>query len=110
MKLRDLDAQLIQWTQSGAQVLIPHVNSLSDAHGVLFECPKCHGTGRDHSIICWFERRVPDSAAPKPGRWVPQGTSLDDLSFVPGQHSHSVLLLEGCRWHGFVKNGEATLS
>lgn len=89
-----------------------HVDLLAEAHGLQFLCPKCFVTnGGDvgtHSVICWFEGKVPDDVAPKPGRWNPVGTGIDDISFVPGQKSNSVLLLGGCDWHGFVTNGDAT--
>lgn len=87
--------------------------SISEAHGVSFLCPKCFvangmsavGT---HQVICWFTGKVPDDAAPGPGRWNPQGNGLEDLSFVaPG--STSVLLYGGCGWHGFVQKGKASI-
>jgi hypothetical protein len=127
MKLRDLDAQFLQYDRhpviptewvngmmhpDGFETLLPNVATLAEAHGIWFLCPKCYaangGRKGTHGIICWFEGRVPDSAQPGPGRWNPVGTGIDDLSFVPGIHSHSVLLLGGCRWHGFVSAGDAT--
>lgn len=84
-----------------------HVESLADAQGVMFLCPKCfetnHGPVGTHGIICWFRNKgVPDSMSPGPGRWdVVSGTSLKDLTLSP-----SVLLPgDGCEWHGWVKNG-----
>lgn len=122
MRLTDLDAHFIgNRTADGSFV---RMTSLFGAQGVMFQCPKCaEGKERGeedgrrfvHSVICWFKTPigadpVPDDAFPKPGRWNPSGTSLDDLTFVePG--AVSVLLTgEGCGWHGFVRNGEATLS
>jgi hypothetical protein len=90
--------------------LVP-VDSLGEAHGIRFLCPKCfHENGGPvgtHSVICWFEGRVSDDVDPKPGRWNPTGSGYGDLSFVPGAKSNSVLLLGGCAWHGFITNGEA---
>ena len=89
-----------------------HVDTLAEADGLFFLCPKCFtengGDIGTHCVICWFEGKVPDEVCPKPGRWNPVGTGIDDLSFVPGAKSHSVLLMGGCNWHGFVTNGDAT--
>lgn len=84
-----------------------YVDALAEADGISFLCPICLDSSR-HSVICWFEGRVPDEVDPKPGRWNPVGSGFEDLSFVPGAKSNSVLLLGGCAWHGFVTNGEVT--
>jgi hypothetical protein len=92
-------------------IYLPHVDVLADAHGLMFLCPKCFaangGPVGTHSIIAWFEDKVPDNAEPVPGRWYPQGTGYGDLSFVPHKKSNSILLTGGCQWHGFVTNGQA---
>lgn len=80
------------------------VESLGEADGIEFMCPKCFP---GHIVICWFVGKVPDDLHPIPGRWIPGGTGLDDLTFV-GPAAASVLLLGGCQWHGFVRNGDAT--
>ena len=88
------------------------VDSLAEADGIRFLCPKCYASngGRigTHQVVCWFEGRVSDDVQPGPGRWKPQGDSFENLSFVSGRKSNSVLLLGGCNWHGFVTNGEVT--
>lgn len=93
------------------------VDTLPEADGVQFLCPLCfdknQGIVGTHSVLCWFVGKVPDHIDPKPGRWTPQGNGLDDLTFVPGDPPRAVsvaLTGEGCPWHGFVRNGEATLS
>jgi len=79
---------------------------LSDADGLLFLCPKCYaenkGAAGTHSVLCWFAGKVPDHLDPKPGRWNPSGTDLNDVTLGP-----SVLLTGGCGWHGFVRDGGA---
>lgn len=84
---------------------------LSDADGVMFLCPKCFSEKGSnigvHSVICWFVGKVADDVDPKPGRWNPSGTGVDDLTFI-GPGAVSVLLTAGCGWHGFVKDGDAT--
>ena len=97
---------------SGTAEYWPKVDRLEDAHGIRFLCPKCFeangGAVGTHSVICWFEDRVPDDVQLGPGRWKPTGTGFEDLSFVPGKRSNSVLLIGGCAWHGFVTNGAVT--
>ncbi len=109
MKLADLDAKFIVREADGKTW--SSTDELSKASGVMFLCPKCFaangGKVGTHSVVCWFNGRgVPDDASPKPGRWNPAGTGLDDLTFVP-PGAVSVLLTSGCGWHGFVTNGEA---
>lgn len=107
--LKDLEATFLKHNSDGSSSL---VKTLAEADGILFLCPKCFqtngGNAGTHSVICWFVGKVPDNLDPKPGRWQPTGTDLDDLSFVPSPgHSPSVLLTAGCHWHGFIKNGSA---
>jgi hypothetical protein len=84
--------------------------AMAAADGLIFLCPKCFaehgGPVGTHVVICWFTGRVPDDLDPRPGRWNPQGTGLDDLTFV-GPGAVSVLLTSGCGWHGLVQNGAA---
>jgi hypothetical protein len=122
VKLRDLEAKFLQYRveevppdiwidgmmhPDGKRTTLPYVETLAEAHGISFLCPICFHTSH-HSVICWFEDKVPDSAKPGPGRWNPVGTGLDDLTFVPGKKTQSVQLLGGCNWHGFVTNGDAS--
>jgi len=83
-------------------------DELSKAQGIMFLCPECfkknNGPVGTHSVICWFrDRGVPADAFPLPGRWVVTGTTYEDLTLSP-----SVLLTDGCRWHGFVTGGMIT--
>jgi hypothetical protein len=111
MKLRDLNAQLI-WKLSDRGSYWTDCSDITQAQGIVFLCPKCFiansGPIGTHSVICWFKNRgVPDGMHPKPGRWNPSGTGLDDLTFVP-PGAVSVLLTGGCGWHGFVTKGDAS--
>lgn len=113
MRLIDLEAEFIQHqVRDDGTYLVP-VDALNDAHGVKFLCPKCFHTNKGkvgtHIVICWFKGKVTDDVDPSPGRWNPSGIGLLDLTFVP-PGAVSVLLTGGCNWHGFVRNGEATLS
>jgi hypothetical protein len=80
--------------------------SYQEADGVTFLCPsdfkKNNGDIGTSHVICWFVGKVPDELDPKPGRWNPSGTSIDDLTFV-GPGSFSIKC--GEYWHGFIKNG-----
>ena len=98
-------------TRSEPTEYLIRVDSLDLAHGIRFLCPLCVSNG-GHGVVCWFEGRVADDVKPGPGRWTPHGTGFDDLTFVPGQRVQavSVALLSGCNWHGFIRNGEVTLS
>lgn len=116
MRLSELEAKLI-WqvnVETGSfRTDEPPCPSLAEAQGLLFLCPKCfkdnNGPVGTHSVICWFEGRgIPDDMEPRPGRWTPRGTSIEDITFVPAKKSNSVLLLGGCNWHGFITNGDAT--
>lgn len=117
MKLRDLEAYFVKFSLGPVDEHWPngrptyrHVDKLQDADGVFFLCPKCfetnHGRIGTHMVGCWFVGKVPPWVDPKPGRWNPAGTGLDDLTFVP-PGAVSVLLNGGCGWHGFVRNGDA---
>lgn len=79
-----------------------------DAQGIRLLCPKCFaensGKRGTHSIIVPFANRgVPDDAYPGMARWAASGSTFDDLTTTP-----SILLLNGCAWHGFITNGEVT--
>ena len=107
MRLREqLEARFIRITTGHS---FQYVDTLEDAQGILFLCPKCFasngGPVGTHSVICWFKHRgVPDDLEPGPGRWEPSGLGYHDVSLTP-----SVNLSDpgGCLWHGWVKEGGA---
>lgn len=106
MKLADLEASFLKRTSDDAwQTGVP----FAEADGVMFLCPVCFkangGPVGTHSMICWFVGKVPDSTDPRPGRWIPSGAGLADLTFI-GPAAASVLLTGGCGAHFFVRNGE----
>lgn len=115
-KLRDLDAKLIRYEERGDDRLLVNVETLAEAQGVMFLCPKCYAANGNssigtHSVVCWSRSRgAPELVAPLPGRWAMEGTSLDDLTLnadPPGTQRSVLLTGEGCQWHGFVNNGDA---
>lgn len=107
MKLTDLEPQFLKRDDD---THFHCVDSIADADGVEFVCPKCftaNGNQRPgvHSVICWSPS-VPQTTSPTPGRWNLVGTGFSDLSLVAG--SSSIQLTSGCMWHGFVANGDVT--
>jgi len=110
MRLTDLEGQLYRY--AGKQTFAP-AKTIAKADSVMFLCPACfvanggpHGT---HSIRVDFAGKgVPDDACirndkGKPVRWKVTGSNVRDITLSP-----SILLLSGCAWHGFVRNGEVT--
>lgn len=84
------------WFVRYGERVLPHVNDLANAQGLVCECP-CG----DHSLIVWFaDRGVPEAAEPKP-RWTVSGSSIEDLTLSPSIHVPT-----GCCWHGFIRAGE----
>lgn len=116
-KLTDLDAAFYRYEPEGDKILLRQVDTIAEAQGVEFLCPKCFvqngGSVGTHAVICWSRSRgVPEDADPKPGRWSLHGTGLHDLTLngdaVGGGGARSVQLLGGgCGWHGFVTDGMA---
>lgn len=127
MKLRDLDAHFIicvavpsteqdaegkyVWRESSGEVWFwsptpvryqhDQVDSLAEAHGLSFDCPKCFST-TGHGVIVGFAGRnspypLSRGSEGQPTNWDASGTGIDDLSLTP-----SIQLLGGCNWHGFV--------
>lgn len=110
MKLTELEARFLIQTADGKH--LHEVDSIEKAKGVMFLCPACwqrnEGPVGTHSVLIWFAGRgVPDSATPGPGRWQVSGTCLDDLTLSPSVNLDCGPEPRGCRWHGWVQNGEA---
>ncbi len=88
-----------------------YVDAIADADGIFFVCPLCfenNGKSRPgvHGVICW-NPIVPQTTTPIPGRWNLLGTGYDDLTLQAGSSSIQ-LASDGCKWHGFIRNGEVT--
>lgn len=108
MKLTDLRARFVRCDEPGH---LHQVETLAEANGVMFLCPKCLTPGGvgTHMMICWSkERGAPEEATPAPGRWRLDGNSLADLTLnaEPPSTARSVQIVGGCSWHGFVTGGE----
>lgn len=105
--LADLEPQFLRYEERDGKTFFPYAETIADAHGVEFLCPKCFakngGPVGTHAVICWFRGRVPDGAEPGPGRWDVSGVSYSDLTLNPSVHLSGA----GCGWHGWIKNGRA---
>ena len=98
----DLAATFIKVTDPGRSRR--KVETLAEAQGVQFLCPKCFATNGGprgtHSVVCWSRSRgVSEEEVPGPGRWTLEGTGLDDLTLngdaIGGGGARSVLLNGG---------------
>ena len=102
MKLTELEPQSLARTDDDAW---HNVDTQAEADGIMFLCPQCfHDHGGDegtHPVVCW-QPHVPKTTSPGPGRWTMTGAGFHDLTLAPSVN------VKGC-WHGFIKNGEATL-
>lgn len=81
-----------------------YVEHLQDADGLIFSCPACHdqiglhGMHIDHSIAIWKPGTSPGIVGT--GRWYMEGTGYVDLVVHPSIH-----IPDGCKWHGFISDG-----
>ena len=81
------------------------VDSLTDAQGIMFLCPRCkrdNVTGV-HQVMVWFaDRGVPNNKSPGPYRGkIVKGSSIYDLTLEPS-------IVISC-WHGFVTDGHCSI-
>lgn len=106
MRLRDLNAEFVRYVQAGS--FQRGSTAVSEAHGVIFDCPGCNG---GHSVLVWFrDRPVPSTEEPSSARWEASGSTIDDLTLSPSINldTESARIAKTCCWHGWVKNGDAT--
>jgi hypothetical protein len=107
MRLRDLDAfWLTDATPNGHR----RSDAPDGAQGVMFMCPAC----QNHYILIYFSNPInaPIATAEcdQNPRWLRNGDTLDTLTLSPSINLDTANLpadYTGCRWHGFVKNGDA---
>lgn len=104
MTLRELEPQFLKHT---SDTTWSHVNSITEADGIIFLCPVCFkangGNVGTHSIICW-RPHIPQTTSPTPGRWEFQGTGYDDLTLV-ADSSSIFLSTAPCEAHFHIRNG-----
>jgi hypothetical protein len=98
-RLVDLSPALFTLDATNPQALVNlnlETDELAEAQGVQFTCPKCG----EHRIVVMFES-VPTNVWEMLGRWKVAGNSMHDITILP-----SIQVVNGCRWHGYVKHGE----
>lgn len=89
------------------QQYLHEVDTLAEAQGITFLCPKCYGVnggciGTHEVQVTFRDRGVLDHQGAhntdgRPTRWAVSGMGFDDIVIQP-----SILLQGGCGWHGFV--------
>lgn len=112
----DLLALEPDWVTCPGEGRIGHAPSIELCQGIRFFCPKCFVANQNqfpgvHRVICWAHgRSVPDQMSPGPGRWVLSGNDFHNLTLTaPPGHTSSILLTSGCKWHGFIMNGDVSI-
>lgn len=107
MRLTELEPEFLKWLGPEHPESCQIIEGPEQADGLWFLCPLCFlvngGPVGTHGIKCW-KPHVPQTVSPTPGRWNQTGTGFHDLSLVAS--SSSIQLTDGCRWHGYVQNGE----
>jgi len=139
VRLRDLEAQLLRcvtlrtterndkgewvwrgeesdlpryWSTTGPErIVFEHVESVAQAHGIRFMCPKSFakngGPRGTHSVYIFFvgSPYAGRNMAGQEVRWkVLGGTTIDDLSISPSiqEQDDDVKPEHRCGWHGFI--------
>lgn len=120
MRLRALDGRFFGRVNGGSCYF--EGDQIEGAQGVYFQCPKCAegkppgepdgiGFAGAHYIRICFANPRSAPVAPvefdKNPRWTMSGTGLDDLTLSPSINLDVPGNGDGCRWHGWVKNGDA---
>ena len=119
-KIKVVDGDPNTWRERGCptqektvvQEVKRYVQTLTEAQGILFLCPKCFGpNGKIGCHYCEVTFDLPDvpdgigthNSAGNSVRWKVTGTNYADLSTMP-----SILVEGGCDWHGYITNGQVT--
>lgn len=89
MKLRDLNATFLD-SAGGIR-----------GAGVQMDCP-CGDRDENHQLFVPFKVALDGSTRPGDKGWDRTGDTIDTLTLSP-----SVLRVHDCKWHGWIRNGEA---
>ena len=104
----DLEGRFLKHEISDGKEGLLQVDTLAEADGVWFLCPKCfaenHGPVGTHMHMIGFAGRCPPGSYTKGSagedtRWqvADCSTCMEDLVLTP-----SIQAIGGCNWHGFV--------
>lgn len=122
MKLTELEPQFIKYVKGDdGHVYLHHVNTLSDADGIMFLSPIAFvvnkgPVGTYYNMVFFKDKGAPpDMGKNKDGqtvRWAATGTGYEDLTLEPSILEQGGLIKlengEVLPWHGWVRNGEVT--
>lgn len=106
MKLTELEPEFHRYETRDGREHIIKVETLAEAQGVQFDCPKCQPY--PHAVIVTFRDRWAldhqgsQSSHGGPSRWNVAGASFEDLTLTP---SIDCSQGGGCTFHGFITNG-----
>lgn len=106
-KLRDLDAQIIGAGGTGVFDADGSPAELRTGVGLMFKCP-CGAAHDEYDRVFVAFANPIDGKPPvinaKQPTWNRTGETIDDITLTP-----SIQRMDpgGCRWHGYVTNGEA---
>lgn len=109
MRVLDLDPSFLKIASEDYRTY-QKVNTIAEADGIVFLCPKCVQDGRPgaHSVICWRPNVPQKEGLVGPGRWQFEGNDLVDLSLVAS--SSSVLVGPPCSAHFWIRGGEVVFA
>lgn len=106
------DVEVYRATLGSKLSLLPKVETLEEAQGIRFNCPKCGRlnteVGQHIVLVSFADRGIPDHLGThnhegQPVRWqVMAGTSFGDLTLSP---SIDLTRSNPNCWHGFIQNG-----
>lgn len=105
------DGEISMWSPRPERMVFHPVESVAQAHGVRFLCPKSFakngGPKGTHSVYIFFAGSpyAGRNLAGEEVRWnVAGGTSLDDLQLTPSiqEQDDNMPPEHRCNWHGFV--------
>lgn len=131
MRLRDLDAHFVYDAQADGGCRMSNSDSVDGMQGISFQCPKCgeekqrgEEDGRGfirgaHYIRVFFANPTNTAVAPVEAdanpRWTMSGEWLDTLTLspsincdIPWKDAQGVEHPSSCKFHGFVRNGDAS--
>lgn len=70
--------------------------------GIIMDCP-CGDADEGHQLYVPFKNPIDGGTSVEPRGWDRTGDTFDTLTLSP-----SILRTTGCKWHGWIRNGEVT--
>lgn len=102
MKLKDLNAEFVGAGGPGITNADGSTPERRSGVGVIMDCP-CGECDEHRRLFVPFRNPIDGGPPMKYGAlWERTGDTIESLTLSP-----SVNRLDGCRWHGWIRNGEA---